>query len=36
MAPGHYRFTDFLRAGLPLVIIVWITFTLVAAALYVS
>ena len=36
MAPGHYRFTDFLRAGLPLAIIVWITFTLVAAALYVS
>ncbi|GIX17346.1 MAG: sodium:sulfate symporter [Rhodothalassiaceae bacterium] len=35
MAPGHYRFTDFVRAGLPLAAIVWITFTLVAAALYV-
>jgi di/tricarboxylate transporter len=26
MGPGHYRFTDFLRGGLPLVIIVWLVF----------
>ncbi len=28
MAPGHYRFSDFLRVGTPLIIIMWITFTL--------
>ncbi|WND02480.1 SLC13 family permease [Temperatibacter marinus] len=27
MAPGHYRFTDFLKAGTPLIFIMWITFT---------
>ena len=30
MAPGHYRFSDFFRAGLPLVFIVWLTFSLFA------
>ena len=30
MAPGHYRFSDFLRAGIPLVVIVWLTFSLFA------
>lgn len=28
MGPGHYRFTDFVLAGLPLVLIVWIAFSL--------
>lgn len=27
MAPGHYRFTDFLKAGTPLIFIMWMTFT---------
>lgn len=27
MGPGHYRFRDFLRAGIPLVIILWIAYT---------
>ena len=34
MAPGHYRFTDFVRAGLPLVLILWATFTLFAPWYY--
>lgn len=29
MGPGHYRFRDFLKAGVPLVLILWGTFTLV-------
>jgi len=28
MAPGHYRFTDFLRTGTPLIFICWLTFTI--------
>lgn len=27
MAPGHYKFSDYLRGGLPLIVIVWITYT---------
>jgi di/tricarboxylate transporter len=27
MGPGHYKFSDYLRAGLPLVVIVWLTYT---------
>lgn len=30
MGPGHYRFQDFVRAGLPLILIVWIAFTVLA------
>lgn len=30
MGPGHYRFSDFMKFGGPLVIIMWITFTLAA------
>lgn len=30
MGPGHYRFGDFIRAGVPLTILLWITYTLVA------
>ncbi len=30
MGPGHYKFQDFVRAGLPLIFIVWIVFTLLA------
>jgi len=28
MAPGHYRFIDFIRVGTPLIFIMWMTFTL--------
>ncbi|MFD1694656.1 SLC13 family permease [Roseibium aestuarii] len=34
MGPGHYRFSDFLRAGTPLVIILWLTFSIVAPWYY--
>jgi di/tricarboxylate transporter len=34
MAPGNYRFGDFARAGLPLVFIVWATYSLVAPWYY--
>ena len=30
MAPGNYRFADFLRAGTPLLVIVWLVFSFVA------
>ena len=30
MGPGHYRFTDFVRAGLPLTFIVWGVFSMIA------
>ncbi|HEY9080923.1 SLC13 family permease [Magnetovibrio sp.] len=28
MAPGHYRFTDFARAGVPLILLIWAVFSL--------
>ena len=28
MAPGHYRFLDYTRVGVPLIFVLWITFTL--------
>ncbi|MFC3050776.1 SLC13 family permease [Kordiimonas pumila] len=28
MAPGHYRFMDFVRVGTPLIFLMWVTFTL--------
>ncbi len=34
MGPGHYQFTDFMRAGAPLVIILWIAFSLFAPWYY--
>jgi len=34
MGPGHYTFGDFLRAGGPLVIIIWLTFSLLAPWYY--
>ncbi len=34
MGPGHYRFIDFMRAGGPLAIILWLTFSLVAPWYY--
>jgi di/tricarboxylate transporter len=34
MAPGNYRFIDFVRVGTPLLIIVWLIFSLVAPWYY--
>ena len=34
MAPGHYRFADFMRVGTPLIIILWISFSLFAPWYY--
>ena len=31
MGPGHYRFSDYLKSGLPLLVLIWLTFTCVAA-----
>jgi len=28
MGPGHYKFTDFVRAGVPLIFLMWIVFSL--------
>ncbi|WP_310620539.1 SLC13 family permease [Flexibacterium corallicola] len=34
MGPGHYRFRDFLIAGTPLAIIIWLTFSILAPYYY--
>ncbi len=34
MGPGHYKFTDFARAGLPLIVLMWVVFTLFAPWYY--
>ncbi|MBP0617338.1 SLC13 family permease [Jiella mangrovi] len=34
MGPGRYRFIDFIKAGVPLVLLVWLTFTIVAPWYY--
>lgn len=34
MGPGHYRFWDFVKAGAPLVIILWLVFTIAAPWYY--
>ncbi len=34
MGPGHYRFVDFSRVGAPLIIVVWLAFTLFAPWYY--
>ncbi|MEE9375454.1 MAG: SLC13 family permease [Rhizobiaceae bacterium] len=34
LGPGRYRFSDYLKAGIPLVIILWITFSLFAPFYY--
>lgn len=28
MAPGHYKFADFAKAGLPLILVIWLVFSL--------
>lgn len=34
MGPGHYRFKDFMRAGIPLVLILWVAYIVVAKFYY--
>ena len=34
MAPGHYRFVDFVRVGAPLIIVLWATYSLFAPWYY--
>ena len=34
MGPGHYRFSDFVRAGFPLTVILWLAFSLFAPWYY--
>lgn len=34
MGPGHYRFIDFIKGGTPLVVIVWVVFSLLAPWYY--
>ncbi|MEM9989115.1 MAG: SLC13 family permease, partial [Pseudomonadota bacterium] len=30
MAPGHYQFRDFLVVGIPLILLLWVVYTIVA------
>ncbi len=34
MGPGHYKFVDFFKAGAPLVILIWIVFSIIAPIYY--
>ena len=34
MGPGHYRFIDFFKAGTPLVILLWLVFSVIAPIYY--
>jgi len=34
MSAGGYRFSDFMRVGIPLTVIMWITFSLTMPILY--
>jgi len=34
MGPGHYRFADYFRAGAPLIVILWLAFSLFAPVYY--
>jgi len=34
MGPGHYRFGDYFRAGAPLIVILWLVFSLFAPWYY--
>ncbi len=34
MGPGHYRFMDFVKAGIPLVLVMWITYIAIAKFYY--
>ncbi len=34
MGPGRYSFRDFVKAGVPLVVLMWLTFTLLVLTYY--
>ncbi len=34
MGPGHYRFVDFVRVGVPLILLIWLTFSVFAPWYY--
>ena len=34
MSAGNYRFSDFVRVGLPLTVIMWLTLTFLLSAIY--
>jgi di/tricarboxylate transporter len=34
MGPGHYRFRDFIKAGVPLVLVIWVAYIFVAKYYY--
>ena len=34
MGPGHYRFIDYFRGGLPLIVLIWLAFSLFAPWYY--
>lgn len=34
MGPGHYRFRDFMKAGIPLVLIIWVAYIAIAKFYY--
>ncbi|MEM9233686.1 MAG: SLC13 family permease, partial [Pseudomonadota bacterium] len=34
MAPGHYQFRDFVLIGMPLIVLLWIVYSLIAPAYY--
>jgi di/tricarboxylate transporter len=34
MGPGHYRFADFMKAGVPLVLIIWVAYIALAKFYY--
>lgn len=36
MGPGHYKFADFMRGGLPLAILIWITYTAIAYFMFIA
>ncbi len=34
MGPGHYRYSDFMRAGLPLIFLIWLAYSLIGPWYY--
>ncbi|MBT4487450.1 MAG: SLC13 family permease, partial [Rhodospirillaceae bacterium] len=34
MGPGHYKFSDYLRGGTPLIVLIWLAFSLFAPWYY--
>jgi len=34
MGPGNYRFSDYMKLGIPLALLLWLTFSLVVPRYY--